>query len=341
MGFPRRGSFDGRTPTQANQHRESPELERQDQVISEYGSQSPQAMEYEKQTLHDNDQVKETEPSSGYLPHRFSFRDTENGASALHSDTLELPEIDIQQQEDSQQKHIMESIRQLWAVVRQIPEEIQRGLSKGFGRRDPSTSKELDPEEVIKLQRKIISSEKKRLHMKKRIKVLVRAHQASEDKVREASTINQDLFTKLEAVQRERDAILQERDAVLQELKTRPKRETHGPLANSNKVSNAAIEDKWKQLAYNIRNLASFVGKTAPTCDISGSLEVELKRLSRDHVQLLQDDDCRELILEALVWSHVDRHILQAKRDLAVTIRGTNARCSLRSARNELLGKVT
>ncbi|KAK7450416.1 hypothetical protein Landi51_05487 [Colletotrichum acutatum] len=90
-------------------------------------------------------------------------------------------------------------------------------------------------------------------------------------------------------------------------------------IANSSKVPDDAIKSSWKQMAYNIRNIAA----TTPTASLTEKDILQhghhytdkscaICEMPCEHLELLRDDELRASVIEGYIWRAVFRRIFEA-----------------------------
>ncbi|KAF7537726.1 hypothetical protein G7Z17_g12788 [Cylindrodendrum hubeiense] len=99
------------------------------------------------------------------------------------------------------------------------------------------------------------------------------------------------------------------------ERNTQRRIDSGSTFANSRKSTDDAIQSKWKQLDYNIRNLAHFL-TTAPPADFSDA--VVFDRFAIFHPpwrKSIWDDDFRVLLMRGYLWCAVKDLVFEARGD--------------------------
>ncbi|KAM0564415.1 hypothetical protein ACHAPJ_000628 [Fusarium lateritium] len=86
-----------------------------------------------------------------------------------------------------------------------------------------------------------------------------------------------------------------------------------GTLVHSEKVSDYAIQSKWKQLNYAIVSLAATLAKCQTRCPTSDAIKSRLQFVSSSWSTLLGDEDFKELLLHAYLWVLVDRQVFEGR----------------------------
>ncbi|CAM1506716.1 Fc.00g063570.m01.CDS01 [Cosmosporella sp. VM-42] len=88
---------------------------------------------------------------------------------------------------------------------------------------------------------------------------------------------------------------------------------TRSPLANSKKATDSAIQSKWKQLQYNIHNLAFFLAKIEPSGELDEVIHMRMRGITTSYMAFLRNEDYRELILQAYLWVLVHRQVFDGQ----------------------------
>ncbi|KAH7162942.1 hypothetical protein B0J13DRAFT_669580 [Dactylonectria estremocensis] len=138
------------------------------------------------------------------------------------------------------------------------------------------------------------------------------------------------------ALERELEETNERLERALQERDTQRRFADGGPLATSNKVSDGLIRSQWKQLDFNIRNLAYHLAADKPKSFIGHPLTSRLHQLSRSWPDLIRDDNYRHLLMMGYLWHVVMDQVFQlrrATRDHAIAFQ-------LKSAQTKMLAKV-
>ncbi|KAH6998169.1 hypothetical protein BKA56DRAFT_724651 [Ilyonectria sp. MPI-CAGE-AT-0026] len=109
-------------------------------------------------------------------------------------------------------------------------------------------------------------------------------------------------------------------------------------LADSRKATDDTIQSKWKQLDYNIRSLAHYLAASPPKHIVASILKCRFRSLHSSWWKFLQDDDCRESLLECYLWRVASDLVFDASGN----IHGgeVNIPRSLKSAQNEMMVRV-
>ncbi|KAF5693352.1 hypothetical protein FDENT_2091 [Fusarium denticulatum] len=111
---------------------------------------------------------------------------------------------------------------------------------------------------------------------------------------------------------------LQEANAKVEEAveeRDELRRLAHGiNWAGSAKVSDQVIQSKWKQLGYNIRSLASVLAKCQTKIPTEGVARNRLNMVVPTWHKLLLDDDYKDLLIGAYLWTIVEDVFMNGKK---------------------------
>ncbi|KAL6403459.1 hypothetical protein AUP68_12809 [Ilyonectria robusta] len=110
-------------------------------------------------------------------------------------------------------------------------------------------------------------------------------------------------------------------------------------LANSRKATDDTIQDKWKQLDYNIRTLAHYLATPSPKLMVESPLNQRFRNLHRSWRKFLQDDDLRELLLECYLWHIVTDRVFDASGNIHGG--NLNIQRSLKIGQEEMMGRAS
>jgi chromosome segregation ATPase len=77
------------------------------------------------------------------------------------------------------------------------------------------------------------------------------------------------------------------------------------------KVSDDTIRSKWKQLDYNIRAMARALAKCQTKCSMDNVNKARFESIVSSWPKLLENDDYKELLIAAYLWTLVNEEIFQ------------------------------
>lgn len=160
--------------------------------------------------------------------------------------------------------------------------------------------------EIQKSHTRFVEADKQNLQLKSEKQVLEKQLKESE--------------TKLAAALEERDEQRQLADSA---------------WSGSAKVSDDAVQSKWKQLDYNIRAMARALAKCQIRCVQDDVVEERFSMIHEDWQKLLTDDNHKEFVIQAYLWLAVFGQVFQDQGG----IRGAGGVADLKTMRDTLVGK--
>ncbi|KIL94793.1 hypothetical protein FAVG1_01724 [Fusarium avenaceum] len=104
--------------------------------------------------------------------------------------------------------------------------------------------------------------------------------------------------------------------------------------SGSAKVSDDAVQSKWKQLDYNIRAMARALAKCQIRCVQDDVVEERFSMIHEDWQKLLTDDNHKEFVIQAYLWLAVFGQVFQDQGG----IRGAGGVADLKTMRDTLVG---
>lgn len=105
--------------------------------------------------------------------------------------------------------------------------------------------------------------------------------------------------------------------------------------SGSAKVSDDAVQSKWKQLDYNIRAMARALAKCRIRCVKDDVVGERFSMIHEDWQTLLPDDNHKEFVIQAYLWLVVFGQVFQDQGG----IRGAGGVADLKTMRDTLVGK--
>ncbi|KAF5701663.1 hypothetical protein FMUND_13800 [Fusarium mundagurra] len=82
-------------------------------------------------------------------------------------------------------------------------------------------------------------------------------------------------------------------------------------FANSAKITDTAILEAWKELSYNIRDLAYTLAQTQNVEDLSDFVISRLRGMTPEYKRLLQDQDYSHALMQGYLWRLIDERIFR------------------------------
>jgi hypothetical protein len=108
-----------------------------------------------------------------------------------------------------------------------------------------------------------------------------------------------------------------------------------GTFANSAKTTDSAILGIWKQLAYNIRNLAYILARTTDIGELSDTVTTRLRRVTTEYTKLFQDQDHSHALMQGYLWGLIEDRIFKPDRSDRLT-RGGSQTTSWKLAKDDI-----
>ncbi|KAF5574394.1 hypothetical protein FPCIR_13609 [Fusarium pseudocircinatum] len=87
-----------------------------------------------------------------------------------------------------------------------------------------------------------------------------------------------------------------------------------GTFANSAKITDTAILDAWKELSYNIRDLAYTLAQAQNVEGLSDFFISRMRRMTPEYKKLLQDQDYSHALMQGYLWRLIDERIFRPKQ---------------------------
>ncbi|KAF5582735.1 hypothetical protein FPANT_8407 [Fusarium pseudoanthophilum] len=112
-----------------------------------------------------------------------------------------------------------------------------------------------------------------------------------------------------------------------------------GTFANSAKITDTAILDAWKELSYNIRDLAYTLPQAQNVEDLSDFVISRLRRMTPGYKKLLQDQDYSHALMQGYLWILIDERIFRPKQP-DEQLWGGCQMTSLKLGKDEVYSKV-
>ncbi|RSL82518.1 hypothetical protein CEP52_001612 [Fusarium oligoseptatum] len=109
-----------------------------------------------------------------------------------------------------------------------------------------------------------------------------------------------------------------------------------GALANSTKVTDDAVMDKWSILSYNIRTLAHSLAKSPPPQRLDQIVVARLNGISQSPRKDMQDQDYRDFLLQGYLWSMVNDKVF----DAGTRIWGGPGMADLKTIQDNLINRL-
>ncbi|RSL72498.1 hypothetical protein CEP51_011898 [Fusarium floridanum] len=164
---------------------------------------------------------------------------------------------------------------------------------------------------------------------------LVNKVAALEEQLDLANQKNQQLGQEYKEMRARHNKVCTKLDQALHERDEQRRLVDGGTLANSSKVTDDAIMEKWKLLAYNIRVLAHFLAKSPPGQQFDTVSKARLEWISLSYLDHLQDEDYREVLLQGYLWSTVNETVF----DAGTRVWGGPGIADLKTIQNNIIGK--
>ncbi|KAG9507570.1 hypothetical protein J7337_001123 [Fusarium musae] len=184
-------------------------------------------------------------------------------------------------------------------VIRQAQTSFDQLVS--LAKRSTSQSTEVsDASEIAALQERLGKEQQNNQRLTGDHRNLTKEHKRLNRDYREQRSQLYEANTRL------RDTLL-ERDHLRQLLEG-------GTFANSAKITDTAILDAWKELSYNIRDLAYTLAQAQNVEDPSEVVISRLRCMAQGYKKLLQDQDYSHALMQGYLWRLIHQRIFRPKQ---------------------------
>jgi hypothetical protein len=164
---------------------------------------------------------------------------------------------------------------------------------------------------------------------------LYREIQKSHTRFVEADNQNRQLKSEKEALEKQLKESETKLATALEERDEQRQLADGAAWSGSTKVTDDAVQSKWKQLDYNIRAMARALAKCQLRRVKDDVVEERLSMIHQDWQKLLTDDNHKEFVIQAYLWLIVFGQVFQDQGG----IRGGGGVADLKTMHDTLVGK--